>query len=127
MYNLFLDDERFPKDVTWIKLPDVQWNIVRSYKEFVKTIINLGIPNIVSFDHDLADEHYPTPNVELCVYDSYREKTGYHAADWLANRCYLDNRKFPEYYIHTMNPVGYENIKSIIECYIKFVNNKNES
>ena len=57
-YHLFLDDNRHPKDVTWIELPLVEWTVVRSYKEFVKTVEEFGIPATVSFDHDLGDEHY---------------------------------------------------------------------
>ncbi len=61
-YNLFLDDFRMPADVV-LYMPkcayytDREWVIVRSYDEFVKTIEEMGIPQAVSFDHDLADEH----------------------------------------------------------------------
>lgn len=45
-YALFLDDERFPKNVTWIDYPisDGNWTIVRNYKEFVDIIMKKGIP-----------------------------------------------------------------------------------
>ena len=57
-YYLFLDDERYPKQVTWVNLPLVDWVIVRNYNEFVKKIEEDGMPVFISFDHDLADEHY---------------------------------------------------------------------
>ena len=61
-YNLFLDDFRMPKDAyNYLLQPiyiSVNWEIVRSYDEFVKYITEHGIPEIISLDHDLADEHY---------------------------------------------------------------------
>lgn len=49
MYNLFLDDIRMPEDVSWVKLPkNIEWVIVRNYKEFRKTILNKGIPEFVA-------------------------------------------------------------------------------
>ena len=55
---LFLDDLRNPKDVIWVNLPEVEWTVVRNYDDFVNTIIDKGVPTRISFDHDLADEHY---------------------------------------------------------------------
>ena len=60
-YNLYLDDIREPK--TSFKKTgdnrynDLKWRVVRCYSEFVETIALNGIPNIVSFDHDLGEEH----------------------------------------------------------------------
>lgn len=116
MYNLFLDDIRIPKDVTWVELPLVDWIIVKSYKEFVQIIEKDGIPTRVSYDHDLSEEHYPqgvgifigdprANHIQL-PYDTYKEKTGYHAARYLIEYCIDKNIPFPEYTIHSMNPVG---------------------
>lgn len=33
MKGIFLDDERRVEDVTWVKLPDVEWTIVRMFDE----------------------------------------------------------------------------------------------
>jgi len=57
-YHLFLDDVRMPGDASWIRLPSARYDIVRSYDEFVEFIQERGVPEFVSFDHDLADEHY---------------------------------------------------------------------
>jgi hypothetical protein len=57
-YSLFLDDEREVKDVKWLDLPPYHWVVVKSFNQFVSTIKERGIPSSVSFDHDLADEHY---------------------------------------------------------------------
>jgi hypothetical protein len=126
-YNLFLDDVREPKDVTWIKLPDVNWTIVKNYIEFVDTIMKNGIPEIISFDHDLAQEHYrPSMYNRDRHYNKYytdgtfKEKTGYECAKWLVKYCMDKNLPFPVYYVHTMNPIGSENITKYIENYITF-------
>jgi hypothetical protein len=128
-YNLFLDDEREPKNVTWIHLPSVSWTIVRNYKEFVETIEKNGVPEIVSFDHDLAHEHYrPSMYNKDRHYNNYytdgtfKEKTGYECAKWLVDYCMEKNLDFPEYYIHTMNPVGFENITKYIGNYTRLRN-----
>ena len=125
-YNLFLDDERIPSHVTWIKLPDVEWKIVRNYTDFISTVEELGIPRIITFDHDLADVHYDSlfndPVDHVIKYDSFSEKTGYHCAKWLVEYCDKIKEKLPEeIYIHTRNPIGAEKINSILVQGKKFL------
>ncbi len=117
MYRLFLDDERMPKDVKWIQLPLGPWIIVRSYDEFVKTITEKGVPEFISFDHDLADAHYPKSIEDakkIIRYEDYKEKTGFHCAKWLVEFCLDNNVKLPLYVVHSMNSVGRENINSFL-------------
>ena len=123
-YHLFLDDERQPKDVKWIELPLVNWVIVRNYKHFVQTLNTRGIPATVSFDHDLCQEHY---DEYTCAHDPkmlsrghiryhiFKEKSGYECAKYLAEKCVAEKIPIPEYYIHTLNPIGRLNIFSILE------------
>jgi hypothetical protein len=130
-YNLFLDDVRMPKDTfDYMKLPiyiSVDWSIVRNYYAFVQIIEGKGIPDIISFDHDLADEHYDpkivgTESYEQ-IYDMFDEKTGYHCAKWLIDYCIDNNKKLPaDILIHSMNPAGSMNIKSLFETYFKVYN-----
>ena len=117
MYNLFLDDIREPRC-----LGDTRtWEVVRSYNVFVDKITKDGLPRFISFDHDLSDVHYPQSTEDYSKPINYsseryhREKTGYHCAVWLVNYC--NNRKlpFPEYQVHSMNPVGKQNIIQVIE------------
>ena len=128
-YNLFLDDERQPANVTWVELPNVQWRIVRTFKDFVGMITKEGLPDIVSFDHDLAGEHYNefhraiSENDEI-RYNKLREKTGYDAAKWLVGYCLERNLDLPECYIHTWNNIGRDNIKGILDTYKKFRSKK---
>ena len=87
-YNLFLDDNRIPTDVTWVNLPKCSWVVVKNYKSFRETIWNMGIPKFITYDHDLADCHYGHGlKGDEILYDSYDEKTGYECAKFLVNEC----------------------------------------
>ena len=76
-YNIFLDDIRYPTDVTWANIPaDQHYSLVRNYKEFVDLITLRGVPKFVCYDHDLADSHYGHGlNNDDIPYNSYKEKT----------------------------------------------------
>lgn len=122
MYKLFIDDVRNPQDVKWAQLPVGPWVVVRNYQQFVDHISKNGLPSFVAFDHDLADEHYrPSMYNNDGHYNKYytdgtfKEKTGYHCAQWLIEYCIDNNKSFPDYEVHSMNPIGKINIKSIIE------------
>ena len=111
LYGIFLDDERNPEDVYWIKYPDYQikWNVVRNVKDF-KGIINslvyefdaCELPDIISLDHDLSER-----------------LDGAKAARFLANTCAILHKPLPQCFIHSQNPEGAANIKSILDSYNK--------
>lgn len=127
-YNLFLDDERNPSDVNWVMLPyKVNWEIVRTYNEFKNMILKKGVPAFVTFDHDLSDYQQKIPSEE----DSYEyddgdlkktytsiEMTGYDCAKWLAEYCYNFSKQFPEFQVHSMNPVGQKRIRDYLEWFM---------
>lgn len=121
MYNLFLDDFRFPEQVKWINLPNVKWEIVRSYDEFVAFITKNGLPNFISFDHDLADEHYKELNnsfdSDFIQYSLFTEKTGYDCAKWLVKYCFDNRASLPHYTVHSLNPIGKKNILSLLDVF----------
>ena len=105
---------------------DVDWVIAKDYNSFVNTIQEKGIPELVSFDHDLADEHYDNPyepDERLIVhpgdvkinYDLFREKTGYDCAKWLVEYCLEKEQNIPEFLVHSLNPTGTENIQKYLE------------
>jgi hypothetical protein len=105
-----------------VELPLGPWEIVRNYQQFVDHITKNGLPSFVAFDHDLADEHYrPSMYNKDGHYTNYytdgtfKEKTGYDCAKWLIEYCINNNRIFPEYEVHSMNPIGKINIRSIVE------------
>lgn len=124
MYYLFLDDERAPRDVKWVELPPANWVIVRSYDAFVKTIEEKGVPEFVTFDHDLGPKAYAeytwahsnkNVNRGKFNYETLGEKTGFDCAKWFVQYCLDNNKKIPDYQVHSMNPIGKENIISLIE------------
>lgn len=111
---LFLDDIRYPIEAYHYTQQDIflrsDWHIVRNYEQFVNRILEKGLPEMISFDHDFADEHYLKQNSQEFV-----EKTGYDCAKWLVEYCmdhYLD---LPKFYCHSMNPVGKENILNLLQ------------
>jgi hypothetical protein len=122
-YKLFLDDMREPKEVYYYYPQKIyleeDWVIVRSYDEFMETILEKGMPEFVSFDHDLADEHYGLEG-SGCQYDDYKEKTGYDCAIWLAEHIVDNLLPLPDYKVHSMNPIGRDNIIHYLENLRKF-------
>jgi hypothetical protein len=104
MYTLFLDDERNVSDVSWMQIPFVgETIVVRNFAQFVSIIETKGVPGHVSFDHDLADI---VGNVE---------NSGYTCAKWLVDYCIDNDKLFPSYTVHSMNPVGKKRITDYIE------------
>ena len=118
---IFLDDERYPIDVTWIKLPDYKWDIIRNYPEFVKYIQTHGVPEFLSLDHDLGSEHYGNFSMNesgyFIDYSKFSEKTGYDCAKFLVDECIRLDKDVPDYVVHSMNPIGKQNIISYLESY----------
>lgn len=131
-YNLFLDDIRHPYDAfVYTKDPvfsKLTWIVARSYEEFTKIIASNfkkdgSFPRLIAFDHDLSDEHYEHLTGTI-PYDEMEEKTGMHCAKWLIDFCMDNNLPLPEYRVHSMNPAGGANIKSILANYQKHVENE---
>ena len=121
-YYLFLDDYRQPEDTFKYTgnamYINKSWRVVRSYDEFVNFILQNGVPHTVSYDHDLVYSHYTQE--ENIPYDLYEEKTGFHCAKWLIDYCNDNKLKLPTgILIHSMNPVGSENIRSLFRTYRK--------
>jgi uncharacterized protein (UPF0297 family) len=125
MKYLYLDDWRKPNQSFYdtgnpIYLSD--WDVVKNYNQFIDYITINGIPDTISFDHDIDDSHYGKTNLKE-IYDLLKEKTGYHCALWLINYCIDNNLKLPNtVLIHSMSVEGAKNIKSLFETYYK-VNN----
>lgn len=119
MIRLFLDDERMPLDcINYMQnridcsIYQKTWIIVRCYDDFVYYITENGLPDIISFDHDLAD------------FKIDREYTGKDCANWLINYCIENNKILPDYVVHSANTHGIINIKSILDNFKKYSINK---
>lgn len=115
---LFLDDIRYPREAYYYTKQEVfireDWNIVRNYQQFVNWILKKGLPEMISFDHDLGDEHLINTD-DL----AFAEKTGYDCAKWLIEYCIDHHVDLPKFYSHSMNPVGKENIINLLDNFKK--------
>lgn len=111
---LWLDDLRNPFIDLEGSVPKedgiVEW--VLNYEQFVQWIEKFGLPNIISFDHDLGLVEKWLPN--------YIEKTGMDCAKWLIDYCIDNNCELPKFYVHSANPVGADNIRGILNNYLKY-------
>ena len=113
MKKIFLDDLR---SVDMSHNPNkglgvvTDFVIARNDEDFIKMIDeNINDITLVSFDHDLA-----------CFKDG-NEFTGKTACEYLVHKCLETGRKFPDWYVHTDNTCGRENILGLILNYIKKV------
>ena len=70
---------------------------LRSFKEFVTYIEANGLPYFISFDHDLG-----------------LQESGYDCAKWLVAYCLDNEMKLPDFVVHSQNPVGKQNIASLL-------------
>lgn len=126
--KIFLDDYRTPTDCVQYmykrigKLNPIyleDWVIAKNYDQFVKVVSeNIDKITHISFDHDLADEHYD-PNVyengNEIDYETYTEKTGYECAKWLKDFYKSNNKRLPIMFVHSMNGVGTNNIINLFK------------
>ena len=114
--RLYLDDVRTPKDE--------DWQVVRSYDEFVAHIKMNGLENyeLISLDHDLGDtamnEYFNnvSPNYTL-DYSNIQEKTGLDCAKFLVAESMNTRIPLPQIYVHSANPIGSANIMGYINNY----------
>ena len=129
---LWLDDIRDPFKDDWLVFspitPDkVVW--VKKYHEFVDWIIENGLPDAICFDHDLGMEVALEARANGMSKRKSRtlkkeEKTGYDCAKWLVEYCMDNNKPLPLYNIQSANPVGKDNINSLLKNYLKHCNGK---
>ena len=132
---LWLDDIRNPKEIysngkTWAESyspiePTFALVWAKNYNDFTKYISEYGMPTAICFDHDLGmDAQLSHRQLGASKRLSRKlakqtEKTGYDAAKWLVDYCIDNNKELPLYNIQSMNPVGKENIKCLLENFKK--------
>lgn len=108
-WNLFIDDERFPVNVTWGNssfYSQHPWTIARTMAQVQELINNWGFPDFISFDHDLSSN----------------EPTGKDIANWMIEQDMNGTHRIPDdfnFYVHSRNPVGRENIESLLNSYLE--------
>lgn len=98
-YKLFIDDERFPADNSG------EWEIARTSMSAINTVIYLGMPSFISFDHDL-----------------YKKDTAIPFINWLTDELIDEKIVLPSdfaYDVHSQNPIGRDNIRSKMDQLIR--------
>lgn len=98
-YTLYLDDLR--------ENPNPNWIVARSLNEAETIVKSKGMPDFISFDHDLGEEA-TCPN-------------GLQVAKMLVNLA-ENGYPFPEnfdFQVHSANPVGKLNIESYLLTYFR--------
>jgi hypothetical protein len=126
--RLFLDDWRNPKDCAqymWQRRVDCrifheEWDIVRSYGQFVNWIDKNGIPDVVSFDYDLDDVEELKEELPIEEWFNLDENRAYKGTDclrYLIKKCRDSNIKLPNCIIHSANPDGCDELKQLINAF----------
>lgn len=122
-YALFLDDVRDPNS-SWMNYcmqcrdyDLVKWTIARSFDEFKAIIDEKGMPDFISYDHDLHDEHYDGSmwlglNEYNEVAKNFKHPTGLECAQYVLEK--LGDKVHPPFFPHTQNPIGYMRIMALI-------------
>ena len=108
MKKLFLDDLR-TIDMVYDASQESDFDIVRTYYDFINYIKENGLPNFISFDNDLGldEKGKVAPD-------------GYAAAKWLVYESGLDLSRL-EFKVHSANPVAAEQIKGLLHNYQKHI------
>jgi ASC-1-like (ASCH) protein len=139
-YNLFLDDVRKPEhayiypkrngagliiETQSLKhvsnVDNDNWIVVRNYDDFVKTIEEKGLPDVVSFDHDLHEEHIKhyysvTEKTGIVEYGNLKIKTGKHCAEYFVQKYKeLCPTYIPHVYVHSANQWGAQEIRKVLK------------
>lgn len=114
-HKIYLDDIRTPVEDGW--------TVVRSYDDFVSTIMYLGLSRIelISLDHDLGDTamkewHTNVYHNYTLDYNNITEKTGMDCAKWLVEQ-WMNGEKVVDVFTHSANAIGSANIMGYINNY----------
>lgn len=98
-YKMFIDDERDPPN------GETDWVVCRKPQQVFFEVMLKGFPSFISFDHDLG-----------------ADMTGHDIAkDLVEEDMYRNGEMIPQnfsFYVHSQNPVGAENIRSLLNNYL---------
>lgn len=139
--KLFIDDERFPKDVTWVQYPDnTNFEVIRdavTFESWVAKMNKDNLPEVLSFDHDLNliytnEADIPVNWVDFASQHSDRwEISGATMVDFLVDRLLdmFDEGQITgeqinniQVFFHSKNPIGANNMRSLWNSFVNWVN-----
>lgn len=106
-YPLFIDDERLPPD------DGQEWRIARSLTEVASIIGEFGPPTFISFDHDLGED-------EPTGYDIAKKMVAGDLGELQETEFAMGLPQDFSYYVHSQNPIGAENIRKLLDNYLRF-------
>lgn len=110
MWNLFLDDERYPFWVYDKPSDPGGYTILRSTEAAQMAVRAFGMPRFMSLDHDLG------------LLPSGEDDTAIKFLRWLSEEVWDGKAEtIPSYKIHSANPIGQENIRSFMESWRRSV------
>jgi hypothetical protein len=93
-----------------------RWHWAKNYNDAI-VFLESYTYDVVSLDHDLNDFHMQSMNdggeIDYDLPRGRQEKTGYHVALWMVEQ----NVFPPTVRVHTMNPVGGQNICQLLRRY----------
>lgn len=100
---LWVDDARNPMEDDWMNFSPIGRNCkvvwAQSYQEAID-FLEKEWPDAICLDHDLGEE-----------------KSGYDIAKYIVDRCIDEDKKLPEFASQSANPVGRENIITLLSNY----------
>jgi hypothetical protein len=103
VYDLFLDDERTPREDRTIPRRERKWKIVRNYEDAVAIVEKFGVPRRMSLDYNLGCSG---------------EKSGLDFAIWFVEWC--KNNGWPgfDFSCHSGSFEGQRLIETVIGAYL---------
>ena len=115
MKKLWLDDLR--------PAPDKTWDVVKNYPEFVEYITNKGVPDFISFDHDLGSEGYKSfiTDKKKHILEEFDYPNGYDCVKFLVKYDY----EIKGFDCHSANPIGKANILNMLNNWKDFCYERN--
>lgn len=95
------------------------WDVVTNFDEFQDYIYRYGVPDVISFDHDLNDLHYQHAKRFFFQYFEHVRfnDTGYHALRWLLMYIMYNMAQLPTIYFHTLNDYGKEKMQEALKLF----------
>lgn len=104
---LWVDDARNPMENDWLNFSPIGKNCktvwAQSYQEAID-FLEKEWPDAICLDHDLGEE-----------------KSGYDIAKFIVEKCINKGKTLPSFASQSANPVGRENILSLLQNFKKFI------
>jgi len=118
-WQLYLDDLRHPNQTYSDEVRELrprEWTVARSSEEAKKLVLERGMPERMSLDHDLGICSNGKGGVTTDVAMTFLK--------WLASEYWDGVQDVPWYAIHSANPVGAKNIQSFMDSWTRSVEMK---